>query len=788
MPPSPQKPLSPAELAKLEHAFATDPQSEAYRPLAEAYLGMGRFMEAMVVCKKGVKAHPNAPDPRVLLARVYAEQGKEKKALEELAGALQVAPKDKAALRLTGALQMKGGEAEPGKSNLLKAYELDPNDADTLDLLKQHGVALPAKEAPPPPVIQQPVVAAPPPSSNGASARSAPTNGSSGPPVLTPAAAQPHAPAAAHHAPEPVAAKPKRPKTAPPKRPAYSPDEGQSGTFEVSRYREKKGGSAQLTVALLVVAVVGGGGFAIWRNIRAKANKEANAHLRAAAAELKHDSFDSYKKAITEAEGALEARDDSVAAHGILAYAHAIRWGEHGGGDEERKGAEEHLAAGLKTGDRSVWLYAAEALIPYYSGNSKEGLKKLAERIEQTGGRSAQLYLTQAIIQMNDGDLDGARESVEKAQQIQQDDARIYSTFGTLNRRRGLDREAMQNYDTATRFEKNHADSMLGTATLVLDQDNPAMGYVSAAKILKNVTESQPPASPRQQALALVLKSLLISRVSNDLPLYTDANFQKQLEDGTGVGRDKDKNKAAALQAETAGFNLDKSNPELLLIKGKRLFFEGNLDGAAAEMRKAIEMNTARVHFHIELAKVLMAKEGGEKDAEAALRKALTAVPDNPKLRTLLGQVLYKQKRMDDAISELEKALKPARESGSKQRNPDGFYGLGRIYDEKKDVAKAIDAYTMCASQAFSNATLGSRCSDAAAMLLDAKGDKGAARGNFEKALNSDSENDAAICHYVKFLQRGADAKDKDRIKELAKKYVEVAPRGECVGDMRAAM
>src|SRR6478672_11409305 len=138
MPPTPKKSLSPAELAKLEHAFATDPGSDAYRPLAEAYLGMGRFMEAMVVCKKGVKAHPTAADPRVLLARVYAEQGKEKKALEELAGALQVAPKDKFALRLTGALQLKTGDGEPGKSNLLKAYELDPNDPDTLDLFKQH--------------------------------------------------------------------------------------------------------------------------------------------------------------------------------------------------------------------------------------------------------------------------------------------------------------------------------------------------------------------------------------------------------------------------------------------------------------------------------------------------------------------------------------------------------------------------------------------------------------------------------------------------------------------------
>src|SRR3954464_4806834 len=126
MPPTATKTLSPAELAKLEHAFATDPASEAYRPLAEAYLGMGRFMEAMVVCKKGVKAHPTAADPRILLARVYAEQGKDKKALEELAGALQVAPADKNVLRMTGALQLKNGEADAGKANLLKAWEADP--------------------------------------------------------------------------------------------------------------------------------------------------------------------------------------------------------------------------------------------------------------------------------------------------------------------------------------------------------------------------------------------------------------------------------------------------------------------------------------------------------------------------------------------------------------------------------------------------------------------------------------------------------------------------------------
>src|SRR5271165_6897397 len=156
MTPSPAKPPSPQELAKLEHAFASDPSSDAYRPLAEAYLGMGRFMEAMVVCKKGVKAHPTRPDPRVLLARVYADQGKDKKAIEELQAALQVAPEDRTILRQLGALQMKTGDAAAGRANLLKAWEAAPADPETLGLLAQWKVELPRPAPPPEPVAPPP--------------------------------------------------------------------------------------------------------------------------------------------------------------------------------------------------------------------------------------------------------------------------------------------------------------------------------------------------------------------------------------------------------------------------------------------------------------------------------------------------------------------------------------------------------------------------------------------------------------------------------------------------------
>ena len=73
--PTRAKPLTAAELSALEHAFAADPSSDAYRPLTEAYLAMGRFMEALVVCKKGVTAHPDGPPRRAGPARAVTSKG-----------------------------------------------------------------------------------------------------------------------------------------------------------------------------------------------------------------------------------------------------------------------------------------------------------------------------------------------------------------------------------------------------------------------------------------------------------------------------------------------------------------------------------------------------------------------------------------------------------------------------------------------------------------------------------------------------------------------------------------
>src|SRR5581483_2383385 len=198
-------------------------------------------------------------------------------------------------------------------------------------------------------------------------------------------------------------ARPAQPQPRQQRRPAYV-EESQSGISEVSeipRRRCKGGGSAQVTIGILLLAMVGGGGYFVYGRWKAEKTREYNSKMQEGQKEIRHDSYDGYKKAIDAANKALDAEPKGAAAHAMLAYAHAIRWGEHGSA-EDRGPAEEHLADAVKYADKPTALqYAAEALIPYYSGDSKKALDVIAKNIDKTGGRGPTLFLTQGIIMMN---------------------------------------------------------------------------------------------------------------------------------------------------------------------------------------------------------------------------------------------------------------------------------------------------------------------------------------------------------------------------------------------------
>ncbi|HEY0838851.1 MAG TPA: tetratricopeptide repeat protein, partial [Vulgatibacter sp.] len=130
---------SPADLAGLEHAFAVDSQSEAYRPLAEAYLELGRFMEAMVVAKAGARAFAESPEPRLLLARIHSKQGRHKKAYDEAAAALEIAPSSAPTLVAAAEIHLAGDDRARAVELVEKAHEIAPGDPVVVDLASSHG-------------------------------------------------------------------------------------------------------------------------------------------------------------------------------------------------------------------------------------------------------------------------------------------------------------------------------------------------------------------------------------------------------------------------------------------------------------------------------------------------------------------------------------------------------------------------------------------------------------------------------------------------------------------------
>jgi tetratricopeptide (TPR) repeat protein len=771
MPNPPIKTLSPGELAKLEHAFATDPSSNAYRALAEAYLSVGRFMEAMVVSKKGVKAHPNIAEPRLLLARVYQQQGKDRKALEETLGALQVAPTDKVALRLAADLQLKLGEMEPGRANLIKAYQVDSQDTETIAMMGRWKVEPPRAAIP---VLAPVQAAARPAPARPASEASAP--GLPQPPIPMPRRSAPApAPRGSNGASGPE--EPHRTEAVASERQARPVLERSVLEEEATSDRLRPAPRAPsmrrtIAIVLLLAIPLAGGSYFLWGRWKAQRNREIKKNLAYAAEQLRHDSYESYKRASIAADKVLELDPNSTAAHGYLAYAYVVRWGEHGGGDEARKLAEEHLESGKRGGEVSSHLYAADALNQHYSGKDAVALRDLEQRIrsfDAENRKSSLMYLTLALIQMNSGDLEHARESLETAQALAPDDARVYSALGTLNRRRGQDNEAAKNFDFALRYEKDHPEALLGKALLILQQDRPE--YTIAAKVIRKLIESDPPPSPRQLATAHLVRSLLISRVSSEMPEYKPES-QRQLSEITGVPVDRTRANSEALKAEETGFALDRTNPELHVIKGRRLLFEQKTDAALSEMRLAIKMDPTRAHFYVELARALMQKPGGEKDAQEALVNALKTVRDSPKLLVMLGNAYRRQGKLDEALAQYSRAL-----SDPKARNPEARLAMGNIYRERKEYPKAVQALEKSAQEFIGQPGKLAAAYSELGRVYEEKGDRAKADEVFQKALAADEEYSPAYFHYARFLS--SDTRQASKAKTTAQEYLKRDPRGE---------
>ena len=711
--PAPPKPLTPAELSALEHAFAADPASEAYRPLTEAYLVMGRFMEAMVVCKKGVKAHPDDPAAKVLLARVYADQGKDRKALEELQALIAAYPTFAAANRMAGVLHLRLGDREAGEAALRRAAEAAPEDPEVREALKKYGVALapkPPPGAPPagppvaPRVAARPPAAAPRPPAPG---RAAPVHDPSSitgdiqideAPIPTPV---PRGPGRNVKYAEALAEK-------------YGTREFTlTGSVGLKRPRPSKKGTIATTFGLFLVLAVALGGWALFQKTRTETIEEIDRLLKETLPLIDKDVPAAYVEAAGKCKEILDRDDASIAGHAFLAYVDAVRAGEHG---EEAVKAEAvaHVEAARKLGQRHSHLVAAEAYLKLHGGDAAGARQTLEAVLDgEEGVQSPFLLGVLGAVHLREGDLDAARDVLGRAQKASPGDARMAWLLGEQFRRRGegYELQAVAFYDYALRIQKDHLSSILGKALVLLDRGQ----LEEAGRAADLVLSPQARASTPQQALAHAIRGGVLA----------------------AQGKAKE---AAAAEAEAT--KLDPANADIPYLVGLRKLREGDAAGAAEALQRAIGLDARRVSLYADLVRALLAKEGGAKQAIDTVKRAITRLGEHPRLALVLGDAYRAAGDADLAQGQYEKAIQLGKPF------PDARVALARLHRARNNIpgragrARAGGRTSTARAARAARPPRTSRCAEAER----ARGASGTVlKGLYLKALDADPANCEAL-------------------------------------------
>lgn len=736
MPPSGKQPTA-AELAALEHAFAADPSSDAYRPLTEAYLAMGRFMEAMVVCKKGVKAHAEDPSPRVLLARVYAEQGKDRKALEELQSALQSHPGDAAANRLAGSLHFRVGENEQGASALRRAYAAAPGAPETLELMRKHGVDAGTAAPAPAPAPTAPARTAT--SDLPVAPRVAPRPSAAGAPAPVPESVEVELTPASG---TPVAATSSRNEAyAKELAEKYATQEFQlAGTGEWRAKRSRKG-ALVTTGALAAVLAVGLGGWWWLQHAQKERAVAIDRELKAIQDDLARDAYPAYTDAAKRAAEVVRLDDGNVAGHAFLAYVNAIRYAEHGDADAVRDEAVKHVDAGRALG-RHSHLLAAEAYLRHGAGETGAAIAEL-EALLAGESQSPLLQTVLGILEMESGDLDAARDVLGRAQKANPGDVRVAAMLAEQYRRRGdgYELQASAFYDYALRLQKDHVASILGKAQLLLDRGQ----HGEAGKAAQLVLAPQTGASRRQLALARMIRGSALH----------------------AAGKAQD---GAAEEAEAA--KLDPQNADLADLLGRRKLRDGDVAGAVDAFQRALSMDSRRLAFHADLTRALLRTEGGAPKAVDVLKRAVTRLGESPRLALLLGDAYRASGDGDLARGQYEKAIQLGRPY------PDARVALAKLLRAQNNVpgalvelTQAIDEYGASgaggAAQAFVEMAETERSRGAQPQLL---------LELYEKALTRDPASCEALWNAGKLEREGA-GRLTDRARDRLTSYARLCPR-----------
>ena len=563
------------DLGNLEYEFATQPKSEAFIPLAESYLNIGRYVEAMVVCKKGINAHPEISIGRLIMARIYVAMGKNQKAIEELENLLKSKPQEITALVQLGTILLKQGQEEKGIETLKKALDLDPKNQKAFEILLKLGTDyLPATkraarttrdDVPAEIECSEPSESAPAARATRAAPQREPE-----PPRAAPAEAQ-------FHAPEPA------------------PNKKRIADIILEREKSQRSprkigiNTIMFVDALLVfVPII----YFIFSWQKGLTDQGISMHLKDARVAFDEDTFSGYQKALDSYRAVYKLDPKHAEAVPKAAFAIGVLVNDYGRPKEMLTEANKYLQAAGNTGLPSPYIPAARSLVQIASGRSlAEVIKSLQDEAKKAPDMPIiQTALGSALLKK--GDLSQARDPLLKG--ASQGSPRALTAFAEYAIQRSMYREADKALRSAIQAAPHHGMAHLTKSILYLIWGNTDKFTLEAAVGLNLFrAELEVNASDKEKMLADLVEAAINTR-----------NTQTRSD---GV---------AALEALA---KKDAGNALVHYVAAREFRRADQLDKAKKFISIAIRLDPTRPDFMLEEAVVYLEM----KDYEAARSRAL---------------------------------------------------------------------------------------------------------------------------------------------------------------------
>ena len=653
-------------------AFAKDPGSNAFVALSAAYLQQGRFMEAMVVCKKGIKSQPDNVEGRLLLARVYAEQGKVPKAIEEVKALLEAKPDVAEGHFLLGQMHERSGRFEEA----IEAYK------ETLRKNRGHGEAAAALKA-------KGIDWAPGPSPEELAAAEAVRRAAEDE-ARQQADAQRAQEEQARAAAATAARPPMRPNGPagasgglqrparssslsgpqfPQNDPQYQGFAGAYGMFSgpvpvASAHKRLGPGFTFGLGALLLLVVAGVVVGLVWRKGR---QEEINEHMRKALPAYKVDTSKAHREAVKELEAALKVDDGNGKVAAYYAYSMAVLAFERGDKELDQR-ARDGAKRAMKLADDSPWAVAAQMLTLRADNKPDEALalgKRQGDEASAVVPVRVQLGRTYAA-------LGKVAEMVKLADSLKDNADPAALTFvGEAYRRIGDHARARVELDAAIKNNLDHDPARALRALVILEDDDITNLNIAIDDVKSLKDAGKDAVGTKQRGYASLGLALI----------------------GKKIGRPDRENDVALSAARSALI----SDPELPLFEAKQAV-DVDAKKAVELAQQAIKLDRVRLEPYLTIVDAAThAPKPQWAIADAALADATAVFGDNLEIGIAKGARLRDEGKYDEAVN-LLRAMTGGHDVAEVYRE------IGKVYLKKGDVPQAVGWLKQAAEKAKNRA------------------------------------------------------------------------------------